>query len=215
MEQTDKKIMFTGDSVTDCGRLRPLGDSITEIGEGYPKRVALSVWADHPGHDLRFQNSATSGDSTKKLLARFDTDVIAYHPDVLFLMIGINDCIHLYDENIVKREYQVPTEKSAENVEEMIKKCLSAGISPIIVSPLYFDLHKEGIRAARDKLAGFYREICKKYGIPYLDVQAAVDRYIRKIGSFMLSADRIHPKDVGTELIAHTILKSDVFRSLL
>ncbi|MCQ2436718.1 MAG: GDSL-type esterase/lipase family protein [Clostridia bacterium] len=215
MDNKSVKVMFTGDSVTDSGHLRPLGDGTTELGDGYVSRLCTRAWAENPGMKVRFQNSAIGGDTTEKLLTRFDTDIIVRNPDVLFIMIGINDCIRFVDENTVKTEYQIMPDRSGANVEAMIRKCLDAGIRPIILSPVYFDLpSKSGIRPHRDDLDVRYRRISEKYGVEYIDIQKAVDAYMRKAGSFMLSADRIHPKPVGAALIENTIYKTKVYQGL-
>ena len=48
MKMNWKKIMFTGDSVTDCRRARPIGDGFGTIGESYLSRIFIDTWAEIP-----------------------------------------------------------------------------------------------------------------------------------------------------------------------
>ena len=34
-----KRVMFTGDSITDCGRARPLGDRAGNLGDSYVANI--------------------------------------------------------------------------------------------------------------------------------------------------------------------------------
>ena len=101
------KVMFTGDSVTDAGSLKPVGDGINEVGTGYVSNIMFWSWADHPNMNVRIMNSAISGNTSVKLIGRFDDDVLSYSPDVVYILIGINDVRRFVDENMVKPEYQI------------------------------------------------------------------------------------------------------------
>ena len=214
----NKKIiraMFTGDSVTDCNRARPVGDGAGMVGDSYVASLFTRTWAEHPGHKIRFLNTATSGDTTETLLKRFDAEVLAYSPDRLFIMIGINDCWRYFDDAMLKTEYQISAETSAENVEKMIKKTLDAGAIPVLVSPLFFDTNKEDpMRKMRDDLDSRFKATAAKYSVEYIDVQTKVDEYLKVSSSYILSGDRVHPKAIGKALITSVIYEHPAFKAL-
>lgn len=216
MEKKIIRAMFTGDSVTDCGRLRPVGDGAGTLGDSYLANIFVQTWTNNPQNNVRFFNSATSGDTTRKLVARFDEEVLAYAPDYVFIMIGINDCWRFFDDSIIKPEHQIPAEESEKNMEEMIKKTIAAGAVPVMISPLFFDTNKnDPMRMKRDDLERRFLAIAKKYGVDYIDVQPAADEFITMASSYMLAQDRVHPKAIGKQLIANVIMAHPAFRKML
>ncbi len=117
------KVIFTGDSITDCDRARPIGDGFGKMGNSYVSRIFVDTWADFPKNHIRYLNSAVSGDTSTMLLNRFDEDVLAYAPDYVCIMIGINDVWRHFDGCQLSVDLIEP-EKTAENMEKMIIKTL-------------------------------------------------------------------------------------------
>lgn len=210
------RAMFTGDSVTDCGRLRPVGDGAGTLGDSYVGNIYVQTWANNPQNNVRFFNSATSGDTTRKLAARFDEEVLAYAPDYVFIMIGINDCWRFFDDSILKPEHQISSEESEKNLEEMVTKTIAAGAVPVVISPLFFDTNKnDPMRAKRDELERRFLSVTRKYGVDYIDIQPAADDFISKASSYMLAQDRVHPKAIGRAIITKEIMNHPAFRAML
>ena len=89
-------VLFQGDSITDCGRNRASADpnSAGALGNGYPLLVAGAALASHPDRGLKFFNRGISGNKVPDLQQRWDTDTIALKPDVLTILIGVNDFWH-------------------------------------------------------------------------------------------------------------------------
>ncbi|MDR1904210.1 MAG: GDSL-type esterase/lipase family protein, partial [Treponema sp.] len=94
---TDKTVvLFQGDSITDCGRSRTDG---SDLGEGYPAKIA-GLWRNlFPASPPQFLNRGVSGDRAKNLLERYDADIKALKPDLVSILIGINDTWRRYDSN--------------------------------------------------------------------------------------------------------------------
>ena len=84
------RVLFDGDSVTDCGRDRQDRHSLS----GYNDKIARNA---HAG--VEFFNRGISGDRSKDLLARIESDLRDTKPDVVSILIGINDTWRRYDEN--------------------------------------------------------------------------------------------------------------------
>src|SRR6266851_2023280 len=89
-------VLFQGDSITDCGRDRKLSDpnAASALGSGYPLLVAAAALAAHPDRALRFYNRGVSGNKVPDLAARWATETLALAPDVLSILIGVNDFWH-------------------------------------------------------------------------------------------------------------------------
>ena len=82
------RVLFQGDSITDMGRDR--GD-IRNMGSGYPLFVASNFRAARPNFDIDFFDLGISGDRVRDLRARWQSDCLDLRPDVLSVLIGIND----------------------------------------------------------------------------------------------------------------------------
>lgn len=89
-------VLFQGDSITDCDRNRQDPNS---LGNGYPLVVASLFPALYPEYALKFINRGISGNRTKDLLARWQEDCLDLKPDIISIMIGINDVWRRYDGN--------------------------------------------------------------------------------------------------------------------
>ncbi len=91
-----KVVLFQGDSITDCGRDRAAGDPnrAGALGTGYPLLVASAELAEHPESGLTFYNRGVSGNKVPDLQQRWAADAIALKPDVLSVLIGVNDFWH-------------------------------------------------------------------------------------------------------------------------
>lgn len=90
------RVLFQGDSITDMGRDR--GD-IRNMGSGYPLFVASNFRAARPNFDIDFFDLGISGDRVRDLRARWQSDCLDLRPDVLSVLIGINDTWRRYDSS--------------------------------------------------------------------------------------------------------------------
>ena len=87
-----KTILFQGDSITDCFRLRDgdSGNSDDFLGMGYPTFVKGELGLENPG-EFRFLNRAYSGDRIVDVYARYKRDIVKHKPDYMSIIVGIND----------------------------------------------------------------------------------------------------------------------------
>lgn len=94
------RVMLIGDSITDGGwgiknghpsRDRNHYDNNHVMGHGYPEMIASQLLAKYPQNNMKFFNRGISGNTMPMLAGRWDEDVLAVHPDVVSVLIGIND----------------------------------------------------------------------------------------------------------------------------
>ena len=89
-------ILIQGDSITDAGRdkknLEP--NNVKAMGRGYAQLIGYHLLAKHPDLDLKVYNRGISGHKVPDLDARWDRDCIDLKPDILSIMIGVNDYWH-------------------------------------------------------------------------------------------------------------------------
>lgn len=91
------RVLLTGDSVTDWGRDR---SDPTSLGHGYAGIVAALAGARRPDLALEFLNRGVGGDTSAMLRARWEADALALEPQVVSVLIGINDTWRRYDAGV-------------------------------------------------------------------------------------------------------------------
>ncbi len=93
------KLLFIGDSITDCGRARPVGEGVGDesYGSGYVNLVRGLLAVDYPEYNIRVVNMGISGNNICDLAKRWQTDVFDQNPNWLSIMIGINDVWRQFD----------------------------------------------------------------------------------------------------------------------
>ena len=83
-------ILFQGDSITACGRNREDPDS---LGDGYVNLIMETLSDRYSQSNLKFVNRGISGDKIRDLQFRWDTDCINVKPDILSILVGVNDTL--------------------------------------------------------------------------------------------------------------------------
>ncbi len=105
-------------------RFCALGDSITHGGGSIsvPPSTVIYNWQSYCKFPVK--NLGKSGDTTGDMLKRFDRDILAFSPEVLFVLAGVND----YRSDILGWD-------SVRNLEEIREKCERHGIKPVFITP--------------------------------------------------------------------------------
>jgi lysophospholipase L1-like esterase len=89
-------VVFQGDSITEAGRNLNAKEpnSAGGLGNGYPLLVASAVLADRAKNGFQFYNRGVSGNKVPDLEQRWATDALELQPDVLSILVGVNDFWH-------------------------------------------------------------------------------------------------------------------------
>ena len=82
--------LFQGDSITDGNRGRDK-DPNHIMGHGYAFSIASRIGADFAESNPVFYNRGISGNRVTDLEKRWQTDTLDIKPDVLSILVGIND----------------------------------------------------------------------------------------------------------------------------
>ena len=204
------RIGITGDSVTDCGRAHPVGCRNTGLGNGYAFFVDTALSALYPEQKIWVDNTGIGGNTSKQLLERFDEEVLSRNPDVLTVMIGINNVWRHFDigsyfpEGL--KELDLPHYES--NLRKIIEKTLARNCKLILLSPYFLEPNKnDPLRKMCDEYGDVIKKLTEEYGTYYCDVQSAFDKFMEKESAYLLSNDRVHPNQTGHYIIANELLK--------
>lgn len=95
-EEDETVVLFIGDSVTDCGRR---DDDDRHLGHGYVRLIDEAFAAG--GTPVTIVNRGISGNRVADLRDRWTRDAIDVQPDVVTVMIGINDTWRAMDSGEV------------------------------------------------------------------------------------------------------------------
>lgn len=208
-----KRILFQGDSITDCGRSREV---LTDVGNGYPYLVRAHYGLDKPGQ-FEIVNRGISGNRSVDVYARIKADIINLKPDYMSILMGVNDVWH---ELAIGNG--VATPKFEKIYTMLIEEVLEAlpDIKLMILEPYALPgAATEGVlEDGRDKYTVFRRDtedkaaacrrVAEKFSIPFVPLQAKLDEMQKAYGTESVSGDGVHPNVTGHLLIARAWMEA-------
>lgn len=197
-------VVFQGDSITDCGRSR---ENDSDFGRGYAMMAASWLCAKYPELNVNFINRGLSGDRVKDLRARWKRDCIDLKPDLVSIMIGIND---------TWRHYQCNDITSVENYRDdyrsllmQIKESLNARV--VLCEPFMLPVTEEQLRCWRDDLdpkIRVVRELAREFKTLHVPLDKIFMRAATKRETTFWLSDGVHPTQYGHALIAQAWLRT-------
>lgn len=202
-------LLCIGDSITDCGRERPVGeDTWQTLGNGYVSMLSALIGAKHPELAVRVRNVGTSGNTVRDLKARWETDVFDLKPDVLPIMIGTNDVWRQFDY-MKNPDAAVLPEEYADTLDQLVVATIARGIKVVLMTPFFIEpLLDDPMRKRMDEYSAIVRETAERHKLPFVDVQGAFDRLLAHQHSSAIAWDRIHPSQTGHMAIALALYRA-------
>jgi lysophospholipase L1-like esterase len=204
------KLLFIGDSITDCGRLRPVGEGVRDapLGNGYVALIEARRTATSPGHRQRIVNMGVSGDTVRGLAVRWDADVLALQPDHVVILIGINDVWRAFTRrNWI--DWQIGPDEYRTTLEDLVRQARDGGADVTIASPYFLEPNRQDpMREMMDRYGAIAREVAAGAGLTFVDLQAAFDHALTRLHPMELAWDRVHPNLAGHMIIADALYGS-------
>ena len=191
------RVVFQGDSITDAGRDKR---NYRDMGKGYPKYAAENLTAACPDVEFDFINFGISGNRTCQLFDRLYEDGLAFEPDVISILIGINDIWHRYGgHKIATTDEQIATNYRA--ILERIKRETNAKI--MMISPYLLDCEKvDHMREDLPRVLEIIRGLAKEFADVYVDLEEEFAKALPcQPEPLFYSADGVHPNQNGAEFI--------------
>jgi lysophospholipase L1-like esterase len=203
-------ILFQGDSITDSGRDKDAQEcnSVKNLGTGYPLLAGASMLNKYADLDLKIYNKGISGNKVYQLADRWDKDCLEIKPDILSILIGVNDFWHKITGN-----YAGTVEIYKTDYIALIERTLKAlpGVKLIICEPFAVN----GVKAVNDSwYPEFYgyqkaaKEIADKFKATFIPYQAIFDEARKKAPGMYWTGDGVHPTLAGAQLMAKAWLKA-------
>lgn len=203
-----KRILFQGDSITDADRSR---EDDRYVGRGYPNLVKSELGFENP-NEYEFFNRGVSGNRIVDMYARIKRDAINLKPDVMSVLIGINDVWHEYSfggENGVDAEkYYKIYSMFIEEIQEALPNTKIIILEPFTLKGTgncdMYDL----FRAETEKRAEKAKMIAEKYNLKFVPLQAKFDELSADTPEGYWLEDGVHPTSPGHELIKREWIKA-------
>lgn len=211
-------VMFTGDSITDCQRL----ESEDGLGFGYPLRVAGEWGLRHPDRPVTWLNTGIAGHKVRDLEARWQTDVLDARPDVVSVLVGVNDMgWHTLDP----AGYVIPVEEFEAGYDRLVAPLAEAGTQLILIEPFLLPIHgvieagagagaaligekeREEWRTDLDPKIQAVRTLARKYGAQLLAADGMFAELAARTGPEYWAADGVHPTPAGHAALAAAWLR--------
>lgn len=206
----DNVVLFQGDSITDAGRNKEdTGYNTTRnLGSGYAMLTGAGLMEKYAALNLKIYNKGISGNKVFQLAERWDKDCLEIKPDVLSILIGVNDIWHKLNgqyngtSEVYRKDYIALLERT--------KKALP-NVKLIICEPYAV----KGVKAVDDKwYPEFYeyqkaaRDIATQFGAVFVPYQSVYDEAQKQAPGVYWTGDGVHASLAGAQLMASAWMKA-------
>jgi lysophospholipase L1-like esterase len=207
---TGDTILFQGDSITDSGRNRTdtAPNNAKMLGTGYPYLAASDLLLKHPALDLKIYNRGVSGNKVYQLAERWDTDALAFKPNVISIMIGVNDFWHTLTNGYTGtiETYRTDYKKLLDRTKQALPD-----VKFIIGEPFAVN----GVKSVTDKwypkfneYRAVAKEMAAEYNAAFIPYQSIFDEAIKIAPGSYWTGDGVHPTLAGANLMSQAWLKT-------
>lgn len=202
-------MVFQGDSITDAGRNKkePKPNEQKSFGKGYAWMAGSQLLISNPAHQLTLHNRGISGNKVHQLADRWDKDCLELKPDVLSILIGVNDIWHglngRYDGTA--KTYEDDFNQLIERTKKSLPKVQLVICEPFVlkcgaVNDKWFP-EFDKYRAAAKKIAESHHAV-------FVPFQSMFDEAVKYAPPNHWAGDGVHPSSHGASLMAHFLLHS-------
>lgn len=201
-----QRILFQGDSITDCGRSR---DNDDFKGSGYPLRVIGELNSDYPG-EYEFINRAVSGNRVTDLYARIKRDIINVKPDVLSILIGVNDVWHEIEagDGVCAEKFEKLYDMLLSEIKAALPNVKIILLGAFVLRARATEEAFEVFRSETEKRAEITKKLAQKYGCVFVDLQEKFDAAVERHPEPYWTREGVHPTEAGHEIIKRAWLNA-------
>jgi lysophospholipase L1-like esterase len=204
-----KTFLFQGDSITDGGRSYDT-DWNHVYGQGYAYLITARINFDYPGRDYHFFNRGISGNTINDLAVRWQKDTLDIKPDVLSILIGIND-VH----RVIMQGDKATAEDFSNAYDQLLTQTITAlpNVKLILLEPFILPVgmvnkNPELWATEVQKRQAVVKSLASKFNTVYVPLQDAFNKATKKAPADHWIWDGVHPMPAGHELIAREWLKA-------
>jgi lysophospholipase L1-like esterase len=202
-------ILFQGDSITDGNRGRN-EDPNHIMGHGYAFSIASRVGADYPEKRYKFYNRGISGNKVTDLEKRWQTDTLDLKPDVLSILVGVNDAnsvVFNRQSPVSVGEYEEVYEALLEKTRAIFPEIILVLCEPFVLKVGRMNEKWEVSYSDMLKRQAIVRKLSQKYDTAFVGFQQVFDKACEKVPCDYWIWDGVHPTVAGHELMAREWMK--------
>ena len=205
-------ILFQGDSITDAGRSREkasVPNLQPGLGNGYAWLAAAELLVSRPEQGLKIFNRGISGHKVFQLAERWQTDCLDLKPDLLSILIGVNDIWHSLDHNLNYKGTVEIYERDYDALLERTRKALP-NTKLVVCEP--FVLRCGAVTDKWFPEFDTYRAAAKRvahqHQATFVPFQTMFDEAVKLAPPEHWAGDGVHPSAAGAALMAHFWVKA-------
>ena len=198
------RVLFQGDSITDGGRDRGGRYQDHTLGHGYPYLIGANFCGHFPELNLTVLNRGISGNKVSDLAARWQNDVIALTPDVLSILIGVNDVWHnvAAKKEINYVEIEATYDKLLADTLATLPRIKVVLCEPFILPGSANTKQWAEWDAATRKIQQIVARLGEKHKLPVVHFQKVFDEAVKRAPAEYWLFDGVHPAWAGHQLMA-------------
>ena len=196
------KIDFFGDSITDAFRNREATNTNDRFGCGFVAQLAAKLFAQNPlGYEIK--NAGIGGNRIVDLYARIKTDVWNFEPDVLNILVGINDVWHEFavGNGVDVKRWERMYREIIEDTRERLPNVKIIICEPFVGHGFITNDEYEKFLEIREYAAAA-KKLAEEYGLYFLPLQEKISSAEEKYGEGVVLVDGVHPTLFGASIIA-------------
>jgi lysophospholipase L1-like esterase len=215
------KILFQGDSITDGNRYKSKAsewDKNHQIGHSYSYIIAGLLGMKYPERHFEFVNRGVSGNIVQELASRWQTDALEIQPDVLSILVGINDCIRASNHKI--KDFSACAYENAYREILTASRNQNPALKIVLLEPF---AHLEGQKNEKSSISvrkailqseqKAVRRLAEEFHAIFIPLQSVFDEAATLREPSYWIWDGTHPTEAGHALIAREFFKAtkDIF----
>lgn len=199
------KVLFQGDSITDCGRK----NTSNGLGTGYALLVSSDLGYEDP-EKYEFINRGISGNRIVDVYSRIKNDIINLEPDFMSILIGVNDVWHEFNEQngVSAEKYEKIYSMLIEEVKQALPNLKMMILEPFITHGTAVDDKYDEFYSEVRKRAEAAKRIAQKYNIEFVPLQSRFDSECKRADDTNWTFEGVHPTRCGHRMIANEWIKT-------
>ncbi len=191
------RLVFQGDSITDAGRDKR---NYHDMGNGYPRYASEILSEAFPEVTFSFINQGLSGNRSGQLFDRLYPDAIAFEPDIISILIGVNDVWHRHSYkpvNTTDEQFEVNLRTILTQIREMTQAKI------VMLQPFLLDAEANAdIRPEIDRIIPIVNRLASVYADAYIRLDELFTEAMKtQPEPLYYSGDGVHPNANGAAFI--------------
>lgn len=208
----EKVILFQGDSITDGNRYKDKKDEWDlnhQMGHGYAYMINGKLGLEYMDKNLKFVNKGISGNRIVDLYARLKEDLINIKPDILSILIGVNEICHEMDNGCgteavkFERVYRLIIEE----VKEKLPNTKIVLCEPFLLPVQRVGENFEAWQSMMKPMQEIVRRLSREYNLIFVPLQDKFNSLCEYREPSYWIWDGVHPTVCGHEVIAEEWIK--------